>query len=164
MMFASLWFASLAKLAMNSSAVLFWASPGRRFLWSWYMAWIPGDDVRPAIVEAAVPLTGPLFMTETVGARLWMKTGVLLQLRPWWSTWQTRFTGVTTLPSMFQVRSPPSQKRNGPKSRIHALLRSLSEGASSWCTFSLASGFGGVPGGASTSEPPLAMQRKRRWG
>ena len=52
---------------MSSSAVLFPAS-ARMFLCNWYMAWIPGELLSVATVEAPVPFLGPLFITEMVGA------------------------------------------------------------------------------------------------
>jgi len=45
-----------------------------------------GEDLSPSTVDFSVPLPEPLFITETVGAKLWMSTGLLLKARPWWST------------------------------------------------------------------------------
>ena len=70
---------------------------------------------------ASLPLRGPLFTTATVGASVLISTGLLLWSRPWWLIWNTsigpptRFFGQTSAPSVFQVRSPPSKNRNGPK-------------------------------------------------
>ena len=41
------------------------------------MACMPGELFNAAMVEAPVPFFGPLFITETVGARLWTKHGVV---------------------------------------------------------------------------------------
>src|SRR5438093_2226104 len=75
-----------SSLAMHSSTVLFSLS-SRTFRWTWYIAWMEGVDFSDAKAVAVVPFRGPLFITETVGARLWISNGLLLTSKPWWFTW-----------------------------------------------------------------------------
>src|SRR5690349_23467526 len=85
------------------------------------MVWIDDVAFSAAKLLGSLPLRGPLLTTATVGASVLISTGLLLWSRPWWLIWNTsigaptRLVGQTSAASVFQVRSPPSKKRNGPK-------------------------------------------------
>src|SRR5215213_4573835 len=110
------------------------------------MVWIEVQLFSVAKLPTSPPLRGPLFTTATVGARVLTSTGLLLWSRPWWLIWNTstgaptRFFGHTSAASVFQVRSPPSKNRNGPKViRLTTLLRlSLPSGSRGLCCLQIA--------------------------